>query len=319
MDQSVGRYQIIEELGLGGMATVYLALDPYIKREVAIKVMSTSMATDPDFVDRFKQEAEIIAALEHEYIVPVYDFGYEDSKPFIVMRRMTGGTLYQWINANGPLDIREAAAIMERMASALDEAHARGIIHRDLKPHNILLDQKQQTFLADFGLVKILTPNPKPGSSANFIAGTPEYVAPEQVYSEKEIDHRADVYALGVVLWEMITGSPPFKDSEPMRLMMKHVMEPTPMLSSVMEDAPSGLEAVIAQAMSKDPDDRYASAGAFSKALNATSGWWGTLARRAKKSLGGNSGAFSFGAIKSGKLDEIKPPGSPLDKDKKSS
>jgi len=313
-DASVGRYEIINELGIGGMATVYLARDPYMKREVAVKVMSAAVISDPDFRQRFQREAEIIAALEHAYIVPVYDFGYEADRPFIVMRRMTGGTLRQWITANGPLDIREAAGIMERMADALDEAHRRGIIHRDFKPHNILLDDKQKTFLADFGLVKIVAQTGGPSSSANFIAGTPEYVAPEQVYSTEAIDHRADVYAMGVVLWEMITGSAPFQDTEPMRLMMKHIMEPTPMLSKALPDAPSGLEAVIARAMAKDAKDRYPTAGDFSKALNATSGWWGTLARRATKRLGGDSGAFSFGAIKDGKLDNTQAPGSPLDK-----
>ncbi len=313
MGASIGRYEVIEQLGMGGMATVYLATDPYMKREVAVKVMSPAVIGDPDFRARFKREAEIIAALEHACIVPVYDFGYDDDHPFIVMRRMTGGTLRQWITSNGPLDIREAAGIMERMADAFDDAHGRGIIHRDFKPHNILLDAKRQTFLADFGLVKIVTHRNAPSSSANFIAGTPEYISPEQIYSAGEIDHRVDVYAMGVTLWEMITGTTPYQDTETMRLMMKHIMEPVPMLTSVLPDAPSGLEAVIAQAMAKDPNDRFASAGDFSKALNATSGWWGTLERRATKKLGGDSNAFSFGAIKRGKLEKTQPPGGRLD------
>src|SRR5574341_1812128 len=138
-DDKVGRYQIIEALGSGGMATVYLARDPYMKREVALKLMSAKLLTDADFYARFEREAQTVAALEHPNIVPVYDFGYHEQQPYIVMRCMRGGSVKSRLIENGPLPIESAAGIIDRMAAALDNAHLRGVIHRDFKPHNILL------------------------------------------------------------------------------------------------------------------------------------------------------------------------------------
>lgn len=312
MSITIGRYEVIEHIGSGGMAHVYLAQDPYMKRKVAIKLLPKAMTFAPDFRTRFEREAQIIAELDHPCIVPVYDFGYHDDQPYIVMRYLSGGSLKDLIEETGPLTLQEAAGVMERMASALDEAHRKGIIHRDFKPHNILIDRAGETFLADFGLVKIASQTRM--TSANFITGTPAYVSPEQVYGQREIDHRADVYSMGVTLFEMLVGQPPYQDDEPTRLLMKHVLEPVPRLSRSLPDAPPEVEAVIVKAMAKDPDQRYRTAGEFSAALNATSGWWGPLSRRATRKLRGDSGAFTFGPIRDSDLPGKSAPGSPQDK-----
>jgi serine/threonine-protein kinase len=314
MAEVIGRYEVVEHIGAGGMANVYLAHDPYMKRKVAVKVLPSSMTFDPDFRARFEREAETVAALDHPYIVPVYDFGYHEDQPFIVMRYLPGGTLKQLIEESGPINLQEAAAIMERMASALDEAHHAGMIHRDFKPHNVLIDRKGGTYLADFGLVKIAS---QAGlTSANFITGTPAYLSPEQVYGEGEIDHRVDVYSMGVTLFEMLAGQPPYQDDSPTRLMMKHVLDPVPLLSKLVPDTPAEVETVVLKAMAKDPAQRYQSAGDLAAALNATSGWWGPLGRRATRKLHGDSGAFTFGPFRDSDLPGKSSPGSPLDNKK---
>jgi eukaryotic-like serine/threonine-protein kinase len=312
MTETIGRYEVVEHIGTGGMANVYLARDPYMKRKVAIKLLPKSMTFDPDFRTRFEREAEAIAALEHPYIVPVYDFGYHDDQPFLVMRYLAGGSVKDLIEENGPLSVREAAAIIDRMASALGEAHTQGMIHRDFKPHNILIDRKGETFLADFGLVKIASVAGL--TSANFITGTPAYLSPEQVYGDIEIDQRVDVYAMGITLFEMLAGHTPYQDEQPTKLMMKHVLEPVPHLTSAVPDAPEELEQVILKAMAKDPGQRYQTAGDLSAALNATSGWWGPLGRRATRRLHGDSGAFTFGPFRDSDLPGKSSPGSPLKK-----
>jgi serine/threonine-protein kinase len=310
MTDTIGRYEVVEKIGAGGMATVHLAHDPYMKRKVAIKLLPKAMTFAPEFRTRFEREAEFIAALEHPCIVPVYDFGYHDDQPYIVMRYLSGGSLKDLIEESGPLDLRDAAALMERMASALDEAHGQGMIHRDFKPHNILIDRKGETFLADFGLARIASEAGM--TSANFITGTPAYLSPEQIYGEAPIDHRVDVYAMGITLFEMLSGQPPYQDDEPTRLMMKHVLDPVPQLTKVVPDAPVEVEQMLVKAMAKDPNQRYQSAGEFSAAINATSGWWGTLGRRATRKLGGDTGAFTFGPIRDSDLPGKSPPGSPL-------
>jgi serine/threonine-protein kinase len=315
MTETIGRYEVIEHIGAGGMAQVYLAHDPFMKRKVAIKVLPKALTFDPDFRTRFEREAETIAALDHPFIVAVYDFGYTGDQPYLVMRYLPGGNVKELLAENGPLTLQEAAAIMERMASALDEAHGRGLIHRDFKPHNILLDRKGETFLADFGLVKIVSQSGL--TSANVITGTPAYLSPEQVYGEHEIDHRADIYAMGVTLYEMLVGKPPYiDDEEPTRLMMKHVLDPVPRISEALPDAPPEVEALILKAMAKEAGQRYQTAGEFAGALNATSGWWGTLGRRATRKLHGDSGAFTFGPITDSDLPGKSSPGTPLDKKK---
>jgi len=281
---NVGRYEVVSELGRGGMAVAYLARDPFMKRDVVIKIMMGNLNADPEFRNRFEREAQVIAGLEHPCIVPVYDFGYHGQEPFIVMRFMTGGSVEGLIKAKTTLDMPDIAPIMERMGAALDAIHQRGIVHRDLKPANILVDSAGDTFLADFGLVKIM------GSSGNlsgrFMLGTPAYMAPEQVYGQGEITHKADIYALGVMLYEMLTGRPPYWDTEIPRLLMKHVTEPIPRLSEARPDQSPELEAVIMKAMAKDPNARHNSAGEFAEAVLGVSR--GIPSRRARRRLTGD-------------------------------
>jgi len=277
----IGRYEIERELGRGGMAVAYLAQDPYMKREVVVKLMSAHLTADPEFTQRFQQEAQVIAALEHPCIVPVYDFGYHENQPFIVMRYMPGGTLAYQIEQHRVFTTAEAAREMERICQALDAVHARGIIHRDLKPANVLLDQQGDPFLADFGLVKIAGANGK--LSGQFMVGTPAYMAPEQVYGNNPVDLRVDIYALGIMLYEMFTGRPPYWDTEIARLLMKHVMEPVPHVRDARSDLSPSIAVVIGTAMAQDPNMRFQSAGEFSEALSAAAS--GVPSRRARRRL----------------------------------
>ncbi len=249
-----GRYEIKAELGRGGMATVYHAYDPTVGRDVAVKVLPGQFLHDPAFRGRFEREAKIIASLEHSAIVPVYDFGEQDGQPFLVMRYMTGGSLSDRIK-EGPLSVAEAARIFRRLAPALDQAHVRGIVHRDLKPGNILFDQYDDAYIADFGIAKLSEASMAFTGSA--IIGTPAYMSPEQARGDAAIDGRSDIYALGAILFEMLTGRTPYEASTPMGLAMKHIIEPVPRILEVNPDLPPGCEAIVMRAMAKEPEHRF--------------------------------------------------------------
>ncbi|MCL4267807.1 MAG: protein kinase [Anaerolineae bacterium] len=264
--EKINRYEIKRELGRGGMASVYEAYDPQFQRPVAVKLLPREFLHDPEFRARFTREARTIAALEHPAIVPVYDFGEEDGQPFLVMRLMTGGSLTDRL-ANGPIPIDEAAEILKRIGSALDRAHSQGIIHRDLKPGNILFDHYGDAFLADFGIARIAAAGSQLTASGSLV-GTPTYMSPEQVYGNKELDGRSDIYALGVILYQMLTGEIPFDADTPARMMMAHVMNPVPHLIDKRPDlAPCDL--VISKAMAKERDDRFATASDMTSELTA--------------------------------------------------
>ncbi len=221
-----GRYEIKTEIARGGMATVFHAYDPRFERDVAIKVLPREFLHDPQFRTRFDREAKTIASLEHPAIVPVYDFGEEEGQPFIVMRYMSGGDLSDRI-AKGPIPVTEATQILTRLAPALDAAHAKGIIHRDLKPGNILFDQYGNAFLSDFGIARLSAAGTTT-LTGGAILGTPSYMSPEQIQGDREIDGRSDIYALGVILFQMLTGNTPYKADTPARVMMMHLLEPVP-------------------------------------------------------------------------------------------
>ncbi|MFW5691555.1 MAG: serine/threonine-protein kinase [Chloroflexota bacterium] len=261
----MGQFQIVEEIGRGGMATVYRALQQSMNRTVAVKVLPRQMLHDPGFYDRFVREVEVISALEHPHILPIYDYGQTDGLPFIAMRYLGGGSLEQRIR-RGALSLEEIEKPLRQVAQALDYAHQQGIIHRDLKPGNIMLDEGGNAYLSDFGIARVL------GSdlTGSMIIGTPAYMSPEQA-NGLPIDSRSDIYSLGIVLFELLTGRGPFQAETPMAVLLKHITEPIPPLRNFRDDIPPSVEAVVEKATAKDPDHRYIAAGemaeAYSRAL----------------------------------------------------
>ncbi|NCF64342.1 MAG: protein kinase [Chloroflexi bacterium] len=263
----IGRYEIRNQLGEGGMGTVYLAYDPTLGREVAIKVLQPHLYMhDPDFSVRFEREAKAVATLEHGGIVSLYDFGAEDEWLYYVMRLMKGGTLKQRI-ARGPLNLDETVSVLRRIGGALDKAHRRGIVHRDLKPGNILFDEDGDAYLSDFGIVK-MDDTTGLRTRTGQILGTPQYMSPEQL-DGKEIDGRSDIYSLGVVLYEMLSGTRPYDDESEGRVIAMHYTLPVPNIAEANPILPPGLQPIINKAMAKDPAERYTSVSELTAAVSA--------------------------------------------------
>ncbi len=260
----IGRYQIKSELGRGGMATVYRAYDPSFDREVAIKVLPREMLHDEQFRSRFEREIKMVAGLEHPAIVPVYDVGNEDGQPYFVMRLMTGGSLTGLI-AKGKVPLEETATIVSKIAQGLSYAHKKGIIHRDLKPDNILFDDNGDPFISDFGVARLAESTSNLTGSG--VIGTPAYMSPEQAQGI-EIDSRSDVYGLGVIVYQMLSGQQPYSADTPMGVVIKHITEPVPDILSMIPTLPAGVDKIIKSALAKDKDKRYASAVELAKALN---------------------------------------------------
>ncbi len=265
---NIGRYEVIKELGQGGMAIVYLARDPLIKRQVAIKVLPRQFTFDPQFRARFQREVEVVATLEHSAIVPVYDFGEHEDQPFIVMRYISGGSLADRLG-NGPLPVAEISALFQRIGSAIDYAHRLGVIHRDIKPGNILFDAQGEASLSDFGIAKIAEATVAFTGTGGMV-GTPAYMSPEQAIGEKNVDGRSDIYSLGVVLFEALSGQLPFKADTPMGVAIAHINQPVPSLLERQPDLPPRFEAVIRKALDKDPAKRFQTAGELTQAINET-------------------------------------------------
>ncbi len=270
--EKIGRYEILSEQGRGGMATVYLARDPSFARQVAVKVLPPEFTHNPEFRRRFEREAQLIAALEHPAIVPVYDFGQEGDQPYIVMRYMPGGTLADRIGGQ-PMPLDEIVPIFQRLAEALDEAHSQNIVHRDLKPSNVLFDARGQAFLSDFGMAKLLQSSGTLTGTGGLV-GTPAYMSPEQAAGEAQVDKRSDVYSLGIILYEMLSGRQPYKADTPMKVVVKHIVDPVPRLNVEEMGLPPDWNEIIAHALAKKPDERYPSAGTLA---GAVSGMWSTL------------------------------------------
>ncbi|MFN2221587.1 MAG: serine/threonine-protein kinase, partial [Candidatus Promineifilaceae bacterium] len=265
--KTIGRYEIRSELGRGGMGAVYLAYDPALEREVALKLLPSYFAQDPEFSQRFAREARTVAGLDHQAIVAVYDFGEDDVWPYFVMRYMRGGSLKDRL-AKGPLDLAQASHIVQRIAGALDKAHSKGVVHRDLKPANILYDGEGQPYLGDFGIVRLAESSENFTRTGNAL-GTPAYMSPEQADALPDVDGRSDVYSLGVVLYEMLAGEPPYQHDSMPRLLIMHLTAPIPDLIAARPDLPAALQDVIDKAMAKDRDDRYQSAGELAASLQA--------------------------------------------------
>ncbi|MCZ2127958.1 MAG: protein kinase [Anaerolineales bacterium] len=257
--EKIGRYEVKGELGRGGFATVYRAYDPRFEREVAIKFLPLELQhSDPKFRLRFQHEAKIIAQLEHPSIVPVYDVSAEDEQPYFVMRYMGGGSLSERIKEK-PYNVEDAVKILEAIAPGLDEAHSKGIVHRDLKPANILFTENNVPLISDFGIAKFTQGDNASDLTGSAIIGTPAYMSPEQA-SGDPIDGRSDLYAFGVILYEMLVGKQPFTADTPLGLALKHLTEPVPHILDANPNLPSWMEKVISRALAKDPHDRFSSA-----------------------------------------------------------
>ena len=268
---TIGRYEVEKELAQGGMGIIFLAKDPYIQRQVVIKVLMYSRTLDEINRDFFQQEAELIAALEHPCIVPIYDFGWHGKQPYIVMRYMAGGSLADRLQKNEEIKQTEIAHVFKRIAGALDAAHARKIIHRDVKPSNFLYDSTGEIFLSDFGIAKSAAFIDEDGT---WLVGTPAYMSPEQVLGN-EVDGRADIYALGIVLYRLLSGQLPFSNDSVTALINAHVDMPIPDIRAVKNNIPSVWQEVVGKAMAKDPNDRYATAGDFARDVaEVVSGKW---------------------------------------------
>ncbi len=259
--KTLGQYTILEEAGRGGMATVYLAKQNSMNRNVAIKVLPPHFLHDPNFLERFKREVEVISHLEHPHILPIYDYGEAEGVPYIAMRFLGGGSMAQMIRRGVP-DLEELIRPMRQISQALDYAHMQGIIHRDLKPGNIMLDENGNAYLSDFGIARVM------GSdlTGSAIIGTPAYMSPEQA-NGLAIDGRSDIYSLGIVLFELITGREPYQAETPMALLLKHLNEPMPPARDFRDGVPDSVEHVLTRSTDKDPDNRYSSSGELSQAF----------------------------------------------------
>src|SRR5258708_9299730 len=253
----LGSYEIIEEVGRGGMAVVFRAYQPSVDRFVAIKVIEKNLSNDPLGVERFQREARLIARLEHVHILPVYVFDGANVQPYIVMRYLDGGTLKD-ILKRGQLPLGDIAYFFRQIASALDYSHRQGVIHRDIKPSNIMIDREGNAFVSDFGIALVVADSTERSNTASGVAiGTPDYMAPEQVTGAANIDQRADVYALGVMLFQMVANQLPFEANSAFDLMMKHMNAPVPSAAALNPALPDGIDPIIRRAMAKAPAERY--------------------------------------------------------------
>ncbi len=263
--KTIGQYQIVEQIGMGGMATIFKAYQPSIDRYVALKILPRHLARDPNFVKRFQHEARAIAALEHPHILPVHDFGTDGNYTYMVMRYVKGGTLADVMGQ--PLSYDRIVQIIRNVAKALDYAHSKGVVHRDIKPSNVLIDKHGAELLTDFGIAKMVEDSGGTQlTSAGSILGTPAYMAPEQAEG-KPVDGRTDLYSLGVVLYELLTGQPPYQAETPLAVVLKHLHDPLPPPRSIKPDIPDALERAVLKAMSKNPKDRYQTAAEMQQAL----------------------------------------------------
>jgi len=260
--QLLGSYRILEQIGEGGMATVYKAYQASMDRNVAVKVLPSQLADSREFIQRFKQEARTIARLEHAHILPVFDYGESEGITYFVMRYLDAGTLKDKMEEGNPLSLKEIDRLFTQLADALSYAHSLGVVHRDLKPSNALIDSQGDLFLTDFGIAKILESASTRLTQTDAIMGTPAYISPEQAQAEK-VDQRSDIYSLGIILYEMVTGRVPYIADTPLAVILKHVTHPLPLPSSINPDIPEAIERVILKALAKNPNDRFATVSDF--------------------------------------------------------
>jgi serine/threonine protein kinase len=279
LGSTLGTCTLERILGRGGMGVVFLAQQSRPRRQVAVKVLLLSSLADAHrrgrFLERFRREADAVAALEHPNILPIFEYGEQADLAYLVMPYVPGGTLRDRVIRKGPLPLLEASSFVAQAAAALDYSHARGVIHRDVKPHNMLLYPDKRLVLSDFGIAKLAQAAAEEGGKASDlttlgrVVGTPDYMSPEQAMG-KQVDARTDIYSLGVVLYYLVTGRLPFVAPQPVAVVAKHVSEAPPPPRQFRPDLPAAAEAVILRALAKDPDARYRTAGELARAYRAT-------------------------------------------------
>lgn len=260
------RYRIDERIAGGGMGTVYAATDERLSRQVALKLLKDSLAEDDRFVERFKREARAAAALSHPNVAGVYDYGQDGNYHYIVMELAPGQDLARLLRDEAPLDPERAAMLAAQIAAALGHAHSAGLVHRDVKPANALVDPKDRVKVTDFGIARAIGDSTL--TATGTILGTAAYLSPEQAQGAV-VDARSDVYACGIVLYEMLTGAVPFTGDSAVSVAMKHLTEEVPVPSSLRPGIPAELDEVVRKATSKDPKDRYQDGAEMAAALRA--------------------------------------------------
>lgn len=263
-----GRYRLREPLGSGGMADVHIARDEVLDREVAVKVLPARYLGDETFLERFRREARSASRLSHPNIVAVHDTGTDDGVPYIVMELVPGRSLDHVLAERGRMEVRPAVAVLGEVCEALAHAHANGVVHRDVKPGNILLiadGDAPEVKVADFGIARAAGDDTITLTS---VLGTAAYLSPEQAQGERA-DHRADLYSAGIVLYELLTGAPPYADGTAVQVALRHVGGRPDPPSEHVEGVSADLDAVVLTALAKEPDDRYQTAEAFRRDLRA--------------------------------------------------
>ncbi|MEA1977543.1 MAG: protein kinase [Chloroflexota bacterium] len=253
--ENVGPYRIIEQLGQGGMATVFKAYHAALDRYVAIKVLHPAFKEEPNFLSRFQREARVVARLEHPNIVPIYDFAEHKGQPYLVMKFIEGPTLKAYMNEK-PLTKEEAVKIVDAVGGALAYAHKQDVLHRDVKPSNVLLSSDGSIYLADFGLARMAQAGAST-LSKDVMLGTPQYISPEQGQGVSGLDQRTDIYSFGVLLYEMVVGRVPFNADTPFAIIHDHIYTPLPLPSKVNPNVPEVVEKVLLKSLVKDRKDRF--------------------------------------------------------------
>ena len=263
--ENVGSYRIMEKLGRGGMATVYKAYHANLDRYVALKVLHPAFLEDPNFLARFQREARLVAKLEHQNIVPVYDFADHEEQPYLVMKYIEGETLKAHLN-RGRLSVEMVWDVVNAVGAGLAHAHNEGILHRDIKPSNVIVASDGKIYLADFGLARIAELG-ESTLSGDMIMGTPQYISPEQAKGEKDLDNRTDIYSFAVMLYEMVVGQVPFSSDTPFSIIHDHIYSPLPLPHLVNPSVPDEVERVLLKALAKEREDRHENVEALSQAF----------------------------------------------------
>lgn len=262
--ENVGPYKIMEEVGHGGMATVYKAHHASLDRYVAIKVMDAAMSSEHDFIERFRREARVIARLDNPHIVPVYDFDELNGQPYLVLKFIDGLTLGQRMKSS-PLSMLEVLELVTAVGSGLQYAHNQRILHRDIKPSNVLVAKEGSIYLTDFGLARMVEGNSS--LTGDTIVGTPHYISPEQALNAEKLDERTDIYSFGVMIYEMVTGRVPFDADTAFSIIEDHIYTPPPPPSTIRPELSLEVEDVILKALAKKSTDRYENVSDMVKAF----------------------------------------------------